>query len=322
VILFAAAALGATLASGTGGTPGSGTSAALVSGTSAVLASGTGGAPCKLSFGRIDPLSWSGRSGQGYDPLDPVERWQEGRIYVQHDGAACTFIATVAAAGDAGERQAISAAEAPLHYRLTASDGRPLQDLALGAGSGLLQGSFGQGPGWVALRYRISLPAGQPNEAGTYREAVPLHLFLGDTTHATEVGTGLLAVSVPVQASLDLELDGLPGGGRDLDLGDLTVGATRSIAVRVRGNARYRVAVLSQNGGALVPDAAENGAVLPYRLEIAGGTAAAAGGAALLLHGAPRVSGTDYTLNVVVPAGAWTATGTFRDTVVISIEAE
>lgn len=282
-------------------------------------------ASCQLSFGRIDPLSWAGRSGQGYDPLDPVERWQEGWIYVRHEGAACTFIVAVAGVGDASERQATAAAAGPLRYRLTGTDGRPLQDLALGAGAGSLQGSFAEGPGVTALRFRVSAPAGQSNEAGTYHEDVPLHLFSGDAAHATDVGAGLLSISIPVQASLDLELAGLPGGGRDLDLGELTAGASRAVALRVRGNARYRLSVLSQSGGTLVPDAAPAGGVqVPYRLEVSAGGQSAAGGAGgmVQLHGAPAVAGADYTLNVVVPPGAWTAAGTFRDTVVLTIEAE
>ncbi len=296
MILLAAAALGTALTSAT--------------------------APCQLSFGRIDPLSWTGRSGQGYDPLDPVERWQEGWIYVRHDGAACSFIAAVTGASDSGERRAMGAAEVPLRYRLTGTDGRPLQDLALGGGSGLLQGSFGQGVGVAALRYRVSAPSGQSIEAGTYHDEVPLHLFLGDTVHSTAVGTSLLAVSIPVQASLDLDLAGLEGGGREVDLGELTQGATRSVAIRVRGNARYRLTVLSASGGSLVADTAGTGGALPYRLELSAGPQPIARGAAVSLHGAPIPAGTDYTLSVVVPAGAWTAAGTFRDTVVLTIEAE
>lgn len=284
--------------------------------------------PCSLRFDRVDPFVWSGRASRGYDPLDPVERWQDGWIALRHEGGACAFAVAVEGAPDPAEREAQGPGSS-LRYRLTSTDGRPLRDLPLGGSGSLLTGVFGAGQGALSLSYRITLPAGQTPLPGTYREAIPLRLFSADPSGAqdtlTEAGNGLLQAAFEVLPSLELTLDGLPGGGRELDLGDLSRGSAQSFRVRVRGNAPHHLEIRSESGGFLLlerPGAAGDGSRIPYRLRLQGREVALGEGSAVVVEPSPGGLGSELGIEILVDRADGAAAGSYRDTLLLSVEAE
>lgn len=277
------------------------------------------GAACDLSFERLDPIVWSGRAGAGYDPLDGVERWQEGRLRIGHRGSPCEYV--VAIEGDALDRRA-RGPDGELRYRLTDEAGRPLESLAT-VGSGRVAGRFAEGASRAVAGVRISVPAGQFLPPGLYRDEVFLRLFAGDQSATSEADAAWLRLSFEVRASLEVHLEGAAAGG-EIDLGDLRVGVSRAFSVSVRGNANYRLRVLSNAGGFLEALGSLEGGRIPYRLLIAGREMSGGAEPSTVSSSAPGAGGQALGATILVSASssAGAPAGDYRDVLTFSIEAE
>lgn len=272
---------------------------------------------CALSFDRVAEVSWRGRAGGGYDPLDPVERWQNLSLTVRHEGAACSYWLAIEDLRATGERQALAGMSA-LSYRLSEADGRLPREAGV-VGAQVAAGEFAAGVGSTTLNLRVTLKAGQSIPPGLYRDELVLLLFAGTVDQNEARGVTLLPLQFAVRASLEMALAAELTGGGSLELGDLSAGAAATFELSLRGNARYHLTLSSENGGFLRARTGRFESSIPYQLRLGGRLI---DGDTEIAGEAPGPLGRLLVFEVLVPPAPDALAGSYRDSLVFSVVAD
>lgn len=145
------------------------------------------------------------------------------------------------------------------------------KELSIGKRQNGNSGQFGSGNASAETNLIVSLPAGQFVRSGSYSGQVAIRLFREE-----DGGRYALAAEMPVlittrvAAAMKIGSDSFPGSTRhtDIDLGDLTHGASKSVEFSLSSNAAVAVAFRSANQGTLKHHAGARG--IAYQLTAQG----------------------------------------------------
>ena len=186
----------------------------------------------------------------------------------------CRFFINLVSEAGGGRDRFLTGAGAELRYELIDENGQVLENTTRGRDR--LRGRFRRNETELELTVRLSIPAGQTVPAGEYAERVAVRLFdqRGGGRLADERGVTLRS---RVHSRAEINLARQPGLGFDagrsydvVDFEELETGERRSIVLRVRANAAYRLTLTSENAGALVMEDAGAGDRIAYAAQLDG----------------------------------------------------
>lgn len=168
----------------------------------------------------------------------------------------CRFFLNFVSDAGGGPNRFLTGLHGALHYELIDEQGQVLENTTRGRDR--LSGSFGRDETEHRVTVRLSIAPEQVAPAGAYDERIVARLF-------DQRGGGRLAdeqdltLRTHVQSLAEINLARQPGLGFDagrsydvVDFEELETGESRSIVLRVRANASYRLTLTSENAGALV----------------------------------------------------------------------
>lgn len=304
--------------------------AATVAGAVALtLAAATGAAACSLAIGDVTSTSWTGKRGQGYEVFEPERQSLAVTFRVRGRDGSCPFFVTVApAATSDGTTGTLHGGGAVLQFELhkDASGSRPLKPLNL-AGTGDVFSEVSPGDdSSIAFQFAMLVPPQQVVGPGTYAGDIEITAYEG------QLGSGILRdrrrlpVSVPVPSVAELSFSEGAGfdpnhGSYTVDFNDLRPGKRRTVNLKARSNAGYRVALESLNGALRHVDPTD-GSEVSYQLAVDGASLALprrVPTAAILHAQATGAGGQQHVLEFTVGDTAGASPGDYRDVVSLTV---
>jgi spore coat protein U-like protein len=191
-----------------------------------------------------------------------------------------------------------------------------------GPADGLFVATLSQKNEEASFQFFSYIPSGQVVGKGVYLDQVNFNLYaLRDgaptgpiASHNVQVKArvrGVVSASVIVNG-VNRPLSGTVG---QLDLGELSNGATAQFSLDVNGNADYTLSLSSENGGRLV--SRETGSGIDYSLAIGGRTLSLRNGASTVLGGSGR-----YDILVQAQGQSDALAGSYQDNLILSISAQ
>lgn len=286
---------------------------------------------CNLRFEGVGDADFEGAGGRGYDPFSAANGMTAVDLTVRNvNNNGCYFFIT-ASTGQAGSYDRIArAGGGSLRYNVytgpSAGD-EPLRDIFEATFSTSLF-QFINGKQRITLRYYIDVPSLQLVEQGHYRDTLEFGLYAGfpgivyDRKDSENVH-----IEVPVIPVIDVELAAgglrlpLEGASVVLDFGNLRTRDSRDFNLFVRGNAPYRLEILSENRGVLrLEDYATDHNTIPYDLSI-DGAKRSLNGPILLSFGSLLSGAREHRGRITIGDFDTVLRGTYSDVLTISITA-
>lgn len=191
-----------------------------------------------------------------YSDRDGVDEPIRLTIRRESDRNQCRFFLNLVSDSGGGSERFMRGPQDTLRYELIDEQGQVLENTTRGRDR--LSGRFSKDETELELVIRLSIPGGQTVAAGEYYEQIVARLF-------DQRGGGRLAdeqdltLRTRVDSRAEINLARQPGLGFDagrsydvVDFEELETGESRSIVLRVRANASYRLTLTSENAGALV----------------------------------------------------------------------
>ncbi|WP_374408442.1 hypothetical protein [Pelagerythrobacter sp.] len=224
---------------------------------------------CRLSVSADNAIDWRGLYGRGYEVFEPAENYEVVAVQVRHEGPACNFFLSAAPLGGSGS-PALEGPQEQLLYDLRRMPDGPsiLSPDYFGSEFSRIDGQFGPGAQSQTYQLYLAVPSSQLVGGGTYTGQAVLRVFRDDSDGPALADEAGVAISVPVESVLNVELaDAAPGvRTMDVDLGSLSRSMERSVLFEIRSNASVRARIASQNRGTLTHFAGAPG--IPYRMMV------------------------------------------------------
>ncbi len=228
-----------------------------------------------LKFGSVPQFRWQG-DGSGYSPFDPTTYNQEGTIEVRTNSGSCSFFITVSEGNASDFNRFMRGFWQNLDYNIydDVSQSNVLKDLPTATISEVISGRFTSDKSQT-FTYSVSIPPGQVNGRGRYRDRVTLRLYEGTLNSFDQEDTERLSLRARIPEVAEVAI--VPTGGAfnsgatayTVNFVVLQEGERERFDMLVRANSGYRVLMSSENRGELERVGGASGTV-PYSLSIDG----------------------------------------------------
>ena len=270
--------------------------------------------------GRIGPETMIfGRTA--YDPFSPADVADDYRISIRNDGTDSCFFGLLFRSGSAQH-----ALGGTLVYDLTNGSASLLTSTSPNIAP-IARPKAAIAPSATGLiEFQISMPRGQFAAPATYRDDIELELYAldpsGRPSSSRALQTATLAISYAVPPVLSVNLKG-GETATTLAFGTLATGEQRSVAIEARSNQTYRLAVSSDNHGALAltPKIPGQNWSVRYTVALAGRRLDLSDAAALYNLPATRPeSDASFPLTVTIGEVGQKRAGRYEDVITVEIQ--
>lgn len=160
---------------------------------------------------------------------------------------------------------------------------------------------------------------------GSYRALGELQVSSDDLTGTQATAT--YSVATDVEELLDINIGGasyVPGtmSAHTMDFGTLVTGESAQVAITIRSNVDHRLAITSENAGAMIGPEPLDTHLVPYTVDFATLSGASIGsGQSLSLGGKTGLGGDGRSFTVRIGDVSAARAGTYRDTITLTVEA-
>jgi hypothetical protein len=278
----------------------------------------SGKAACNPQIDRVDAPR-----NDPYDPFSPNVSIFSLDVNIRNRGDSPCDLRFVALSESAGQRQLEgSSSRALLQYDLIAENSVRLPNEAATSFAFPLQ-IPANGKQVVRLQMRIN--PGRVVPSGHFHDHLRLRLV--DPAGSQVTNERRLPVSVRVQPRAQVNMAGsssnFSAGVRsaNLDLGELSRGATGRVSIQVRSNEPVRIRIESSNRGQL-RHIAEPTSVIPYHLSVDGSRIDLSNSVTLSRKPAMSLDGSAYEAIARVDPVSGAVAGEYRDLITISVDAD
>ena len=280
--------------------------------------------PCHLELSADNNVQVRGPYGRGYEVFSESESFENLGVSIRHVGGPCRFYIAIAAVDPANAT--LAGQGQSLRYDILKSSygSSALSSDFLGNESARLEGEFTEGAASFGANLVVNVPARQFVRGGTYDGQVAVRLFRLVDSRPELIAEAPVRISTQVLSALKVQSDLFPGNLREgnIDLGELSYGASRSVEFEVTSNAAVSVVFHSANLGKLRHHAGAPG--IAYRVLAQGQEIdlASQAGIARLMTGQDGPA-TPMQIEVKVPESARTsAAGLYNDVLNVTFRAE
>ncbi len=280
--------------------------------------------PCNLDLRIDDSVDWRGLYGRGYEVFGSGESFEPVSVAIVHEGRPCEFFLT--AAPITGGENALTGPGDPLYYDLLMTTSGPsvISQEYFGTATSRIKGEFQHGRGSQSATLYVSIPGNQFVRGGTYDGQLILRLFRDGDEGPQLAAEAPLAILAPVASVLKIESPDFPQGTRqnNIDLGDLSREARRSVDFDIMSNADVGVTFQSANNGMLAHNAGAPG--IKYQISFQGQDIDMSGSSSAgRINHAPTRTSRSIPIEIVVPApSGLPAAGKYNDVLTVTFTAE
>ena len=301
----------------------------------ALMATRAYGACGSLSIPNMGSVDWLGAAGD-YEVFDSTEYVQALTFDLKKkQGGQCNYVVGISTGGSGvfNPRELVRQSNI-LDYNVydDASQSNVLQDFA--SGGTLITGAFtGGGANEThTLTYYWVIPKEQVVAASSfnYTDTLTFEAYQDDPPPWTLEDTATRAHRSTVASAVEVSLVDTGAGfnvadtTQLLDFGTLTLNENLAFDIRARGNVNFDVALQSTNSGVMAHTSEPD--TVPYTLDVDGGPVDLSSGNPVTIAsfngGTTTLEGEVYQIDVTIGSVSGMASGTYDDTITVTISAQ
>lgn len=224
---------------------------------------------CEISLEGLDDITIDISRSNSYIQRSDVGQTLSDIFKVSGNGETCRFFVTFS--GNSSVRYLNGPDGNRLSYGLYDSVQRNNFLTGLPAAeSNVLTGELNGNEPVRTLQYYFFASIDQTAMAGIYRDTVQVHLYEGDLNNFILRDSKMVAYTVLVPTSIDINVRGTGGNGAVLDFGSLEPGEGQSFTAEVVTNIPYDLSIQSENRGTLKHQSGRIPGKINYTLSYAG----------------------------------------------------